>query len=392
MVRRRYYRRDIPLSAQLVGREEQQASLSTDAAVSGGSPTLELVGQSPSDLTVEATFRGFDAERHKAEFDELFNADLIGPIPYYGLTPTGSYRQTPKDGYYTPSMATVEPSDPRFGMSHGVWRTTGRIKRNGTRKTHWRAVKTDPVDVDNEFGNDTTAYVGVDSRATKIRWFNEESEATEAATLVATRNAEYGDVEIYDADASSFSKPTLIFDIDYEVEGQVDPSMWDTRGNASKTQTESVSGETVLAWQRAYDDGHFFEGDAVIENGLVRLTFDEASNSLTAEEWNDGTSSWDAVSLGASDWQLYDLDVMEVWTTRVDAQVEFENTTDGSLYRINMSLKRGYTWPQWHVPPPAGSNGPTPSGLQDKLTPIANTSDKDPQESGAVVDRKRVRL
>lgn len=388
MVRRRYYRRDIPLSSQTLDRQQLNRVLASEGAISGGGATLDSISLDPNDVMVEATYRGHDAERMKAEFEELFNAALIGPVPFYGLTPDGTYRQTPKDGYYLPGSATTEPIDPRVGMSHGVWKVSGRIKRKGTPKSHWRAVRTNPATVTNPFGSDTTAYVGVDSNAAKVRWLNEETEATESASLVATRNAEVGDVEIYDADASSYSQPTLIFELDFAEEGKVDTKIWDTRGNSNKTGTESVSGETVLQWQRVWDAEHFFDGKAVLDNGLARLAFDDGGNSLTAEEWNDGTASWDSVSLGASDWQLYDLDITDVYTNRIDAQVEFENTTNGNLHRLDMSFKRGYNWPVWFRP----ENGSAiPSGLNTKLTPVAATSDNDPQETGDVVSRKLAR-
>lgn len=390
MVRRRYYRKDIPLSSQTLNKEQVKRDLASEGQLGGGGSTLESVSVDPRLLAVEATYRGYDAERMKSEFDELLNANLIGPIPFYGLTPDNSYRQTPEDAYYVPESGHTQPADPRFGTSDGVWQVVGRMRRKGTPKSHWRSVKTNPTTVTNPFGSGTTAYIGVDSEATKIQWFNEETEAREAATLVATRNAEYGDVEVYDADASSYSTPTLIFDLAMAREGRVDVKIWDTRGNA--TPTETVNSETVLAWQRVFDADHFFEGDAVLDNGLARLTFDEANNTLSAEEWNNGTGSWDSVALGATgaapNWQLRDLDITQVWTNRVEAQVDWENTSTGALHRIDMSLKRGYNWPLWMRP---ANGSATPAGLVTKLTPVAATSDNDPQESGGVVSRQLAR-
>jgi len=69
--------------------------------------------------------------------------------------------------------------------------------------------------------------------------------------------------------------------------------------------------------------------------------------------------------------------------------VTFENTTDGNQYSLDMSLNRGYSGAQWTIP--ENESGPVPSGLQDKLTSIANGSVVDPQESTTLVAREEVR-
>jgi hypothetical protein len=309
------------------------------------------------------------------ELEELFASDGIEEVPLYGPDePLGS------DRYYVLEQVDVSRVEPQLAE---VQEFQGTIRQSGTHNTHYRAVESTLVQVENDFGNDTTAEVGVPATASKVRWFDAETEETASTSSVATRSAQLGDVEIYDADAAPYDAPTLLYEIDYQDEGDVDVVVWDTLGRGSKLDNDGV-----VQWQRAFDGGHSFD-EAVLDNGLLRLRFAGPVPELTAQEWDDAAGAWSDVALGASDWELLDLDITTLAMARVDAQVRFENTSDGSEYPLNMSLKRGYPDAQWSIP--ENESGPIPSGLQDKLDPVADSSVVDPQEDKTLVAREEVR-
>jgi hypothetical protein len=354
------YTLKIPEDAQTSTSSTKRRNISESSVVAGGQSTAESISLQPGEQRLTGSYRGRYAERMAAKFEELFDAGDIEEVPLYGRE-----RQLPSDGYYVLRDVEQQPQDPRGFGEDGIYRFDGALKKTGTRNTHWRATDTTLVQVDNDFGNDTTGYIGSPAAATKVRWYDGVG-TTEAASVVATRSAEYRDVDIYDADASSF-----------------DVIVWDDHGG-SKTDTDGV-----LQWQRVFDAGHKFAGNALISNGLLRLRFAGSVPELTAQEWDDAAGAWSDVALGASDWELLDLDITTLAMARVDAQVRFENTSDGSEYPLNMSLKRGYPDAQWSIP--ENESGPIPSGLQDKLDPVADSSVVDPQEDKTLVAREEVR-
>jgi hypothetical protein len=248
-----------------------------------------------------------------------------------------------------------------------------------------RATRTTVVQVDHPFGNTLDAVVGVPADARKLRWLNEETGARETVTVQATRTTSSGrDVDVLFAEVSSYDDPTAIYEIDYADIGWTDPRVWDDRGFAD---IEDADGRTQ--WQKVFATAHRYDGQAVVENGLVRLFFDEANNSLTVEEWDTGTASWSSVSLGASDWELYDADLRDIGLARVRAQVEFRDTTQSptAYHRLSMRLTRGINWPIW-----ANSieGSAVPSGLQTLLDPVASATVFDAQATAALIPRAEV--
>jgi hypothetical protein len=375
---RRLYVLGLSKDAQTRTRSKVNQNLSRQSAVGGGGSTVEEVSLEPGQQLLTGEFRGEYAPAMGEEVERLFRAPDIGAIPYYG-----DGVQTSADGYFALSDVSVEPPDPRSDISA---RFDGSMERKGTPETHWRAIETNPTTVDNDFVNTTTGEVAIPASASKVQWWDGVT-STESATVQATRTgwqssiASTPDADVYDTEQSSFSAPTLLYEVDYSDEAVCPTHVYDTRGNADPFDADGVP-----QWDHVFVRDWPARGRIVLDNRFLRLYFDEPANSLNAEEYSSG--SWSSVGLGASDWQLWDLDLRRVGLARIDARVTFENTTDGSLYTLAMTLHRGQRVAQFYRTPNASSA--TPSGLQTKLDPIASTSAIDPQAVKTLVARSEV--
>lgn len=376
------YRSTIPIDAFTNQDERKQRQLAKIGLVNGGSD-LETVSSEPGTLRLDGQYRGQLSDMLATELRELLDADGVEPLPLHGIGD-----QIAEDGYYSAENIDGGKVDPHTDKANSF---RGELVRKGTRASHWRGQQTATMQVQNDFGSDQTASIALPATARKVRWF--DGLTTEPATVTSTVSAEYGDVDFYDVEEPSFysinnggTNPTLIYELAYADEGDVDPGVWDTYG---RTQTTTAGGNTVFQWQDVFSMDHEFRGDVVVNNGLLKLTLDEATQSITAEQWNNGTSSWDSVSLGSSTWQLFDVDITNVSMSRVEAQLTFEDS-DGSLYALDMVLQRGRSQALW-TRPENETNG-TPSGLQTLLSPIATTSIFDPVAQTSLVPRSEVRL
>lgn len=364
--------------AELGNARQTQRNVQTMGSVSGGQPSVEAVSTGAGESTIQGQYRGLYAAKLASEFEELFDAS---DIEYVALT--GTSGPTPLDGYYSLSGARTSPVGREGG---NVQEFEGRLTKKGTKRSFWRAVATNHVSVDNDFGNTETAEVGIPASASKVRWYSDIDKSTESATVQSTVTTEHGDVDIYEATASTYGEPLLIFELPYVDEGKSDAKVWDDTEAASL-----LDGDGHVQWQRVFRSNHDFEGNVVLSNGKLRLTFDESAQTLTAETYSSG--SWSSTALGsttaANSWSLLDADLTEVSMNDVRAQVLWEKD-DGTLFALDASLKRGYDDVLWVVPD--GETGPTPTGLNDKLSPIANGQTYDVQDQMTLVRRQEVRL
>ncbi len=387
----------VPRDAQTLARSQTRRNTATQGILDEDTAAVESLSLEAGQQMLRGQYRGEYSELMAEEFEELFQSSGIEQVPFFATN-----GRTKGDGYYTLANVDAEPLDPRSQRAH---KFDGVLTNVGTRRTHYRSAATTVVQVENDYGNDQTAYVGVPAAATDLRWFNRETAATEQPTIVETRSAEYGDVVLVDALASSYDNPTLLYELPYDQEGKVDTVVWDDHGRSkldrdysgdrvgTVTVGDSRVGEerTVNAWQWVFSTGHEFVGAPRVENGLVRLEFDPASNTLRASEWNTTVEAWDATSLGASDWEFVSVDLTRIGCERVDAQCRFQDPSQSptAVFTLDMSLKRGYRHPQWVVP--ENESGPVPSGLVDLLAPIADESDYSPQCGQGLVAREEVR-
>lgn len=262
----------------------------------GATEEIKQLGAGSADLTVDGEYSGQYADRLGPEFEELLSSATIEAIPVYNV---GHGKQ----GYYTTDQVDESPTTPKSDPFATIF---ARLSKNGTHNTHWLAVTTRPSQPEpgHSFGNDTTGYIGIPVDAQRVRAVDATSQPTERdpdPTPDATIQAEHGAVDLHDATALAFSEPVYLYDLPYAAQGDVDPGVWDTH-DESRTDADGV-----VAWQRVFDTSHEFAGDAVVENGILRLTISEpagedGTGTLTAERWDDANSTWSSVSLTATDW------------------------------------------------------------------------------------------
>jgi len=358
-------------------RQQLQALLGDDVG------EVESVAPEPGERTLQQDYVDEYAAVRAKELAELANG-ISQPLPLHATGTTSTV-----DAYVSASRASTSPIDPR-GREQ-FQRAELTISEAGTRASHWRETCTSVVQVDHPFGTTQTAEVGVPAAASKVRWYNPRTGAREAVTVRATRVGKNRNVDVLHASDSTYYQPgnnlfpKAIYDIPYGEIGWTDPRVWDGRGNANK---EDANGRTQ--WQKVFSTDHVFTGKLYIENGLVRVIFDEPANSLTVEEWDTGTSSWTTVSQGASDWELFDVDLRRLGLGYVRARVEFRDPTASptAYYRLSMRLGRGVTRPIWGNDVESGT--PVPSGLQTKLDPVASANIRDAQVEMGILSRREV--
>jgi len=376
MTTRRLYNIGISSRSQTRGEQRARQQLAQQGILNEDSGAVTNVASDPDEEQLSLEFAGAYAEQMIAELRELASASGIDAVPYFGVE-----QQTPADGYYSISTSNAGRRDPRF---EEVEFFDGTLARHGTIENRRRAVQTDISQPDHPFGNSQSAYVGIPATATNVRWFDSKPGDVEDATVVGTRSAEFGDVDVYDAEASSFENPELVYRLDYDQEGRVDPRVWDTYGFDTKQDDDDA-----VRWQTVFSTAHDYVGDAVLENGLVRLTYDRSAPSLTVEEWDDSSGAWTSVAQGDSDWEVFDVDVRGIGLSSITAVVEFRDSTASptEYYKLSMDLKRGWESPLWSE---IDGEGGTPTGLADLLEPVASESAFDPGEDQGL--RKRSEL
>lgn len=365
------YRTPIPEDALLEGTASARAELAKLGLLAGGSVVNAVSGQ-PGEISVRNQTRGLYADRVQLELKELLESQFLQNLPF-----TRKDTDSNLDGYYAVELVQNVGQGIRPGLS-GIEQADATLVREGTRASHRKAVRTrvNQPDPGNTFGNDTTALIGVPADASRVQWIDDvPASQTESPAVVSTVTAHHGgtpdsvDIDLVDARAPSFDDPILVYDLPYADQGYPDPGVWDTYGTSSITD-----GNGVVQWGRVFDPAHDPRSnhELVVENGLLRLTFDDDTNTLTAEEWNDGTSSWDSVTLGTSDWELLETDIRVINGMRVDAYVTFRDSTSPSTeYSLRMVLPRGYENALWLVPD--GVTASVPSGLSTLLDPIADS-------------------
>lgn len=356
------YRAHIPESAVSNAGATASAQLAKLGLIGGGSAVNPVAGN-PGEVSLTARYWGQYAERDGLGLAELLDSDSLQALPFSSTT-----GQTELDGYYAIQSSTsgrVQPQDDR------AFEASGSLVLEGTRASHRKGVSTrvSQPNPGNTFGNETTALVGVPAAATRVQWIDAvPASQTAPPTVQSTVSAQHGDVDLIDARAPSFDDPILVYDLDYDAQGDVDPGVWDTYGTDTITDSDSV-----VQWGRVFDPAHDPRSnhELVVENGVIRLTFDDDTNTLTVESWDDASSSWTSTSLGTSDWQLLETDVRVINGMRVEALVTFNDSTSPSTeYDLRMVLPRGYDFPQWLVP--EGVTASVPSGLTTLLDPIAD--------------------
>jgi hypothetical protein len=388
----------VPSDAQRQSGSERQRQLSKRGAVDSDISSTESVRSQPGQQTISGQLRGRLAPLMAAEYEELFAASGVDTVPY-----TVRNGESQLDGYYAPENIGENFADARDDRIQSF---DGVLTVQGSRRSHWRAVRSNPETLDNPFGSDATPEFGVSTRSRKVRWFDDTTGSLQDATVQRRVQGEHDFIEIYDASEPSFDRPVLLFDIPYTEEYPTDVTVWDTYdrdklyqetssadyqvGSAtvgSATVTDTIDLETVQ-WQRVYVTDHDWTGDIIIETDRLRLLVDQPEDNLRVYQWNPSVGLWEQQQLGSSDWRLWDIDITHIGLVRVECQLEFENTTNGNKYNLNAKLLRGLDNALFTIPP--NESAPAPSGVVDRLDPIAHPSDDVPNATMDIVPRTEV--
>ena len=373
------YRQAVPEQAQTRTVSQVRRELSKLAGIEGTS-SVEDLGVSPGDYVLVGEYRGKYAEVMARELEELFSADdAYATVPYFAQD-----GGLPEAGYYSLSNVDVGRSDPRH---ESVQEFDGVLTKEGTRESHRRSISVNPQQVHrNDFGNSTEALVAIPTSAENQFWYDRESKTRDAVTVASTVSGEgsQGDVDLVDAHGvSELTAPfELVYDVDYDTDGQVDVILWDDHDRAK------LDSDGVNSWQWVFSTSHEYSGVPVVDTGRLRLSLD-TTNGVQAEEYDASTESWTSVSLPASDWVLHAWDVVEIAPNRIQVQVEFANASSNERRALNLVARRGRRRVQWLVPESVSE--PTPQGLVDKLGPVADESVLRPQSTLGLISREEVR-
>lgn len=387
------YTQAIPTDSQQGQHEQYRRQLSKSGAIDSEEAAIEDVSLEPGEEELHVTFRGRHAEVMKEELRQLFESEAHDVVPFSGYDfGEDEPIQTEDDGYYYTESIDVDRLDPRFETAgesgQDIYELRGRIVKEGTRESYWRAVDYELRSAHNPFADSGDVFIAVPEPAEKVRWFDPVTGEKEFAEPSATVDAEFVDLERYELDdPEAGDAGLLLYTIDYTTEGKADAKVWDTLNKNEKTVVE-VGGEATeyQHWHKVFSNRHEFTGALVLDNEVLRVTFDRETAEITAERYTDG--EYETVDLGASDWQVFDADLTRASQTADDVQVEF---TDGEeFFVLDGRLRRGFEDVLWTVPP--NQSGATPDGLMDLLEPIASGESLKVQSSKGVEPRGEVRL
>lgn len=285
------YSLNVPADALRNADGASGASVDSRRGVGGSDPAVEVVGAKPDSETIRGSYRGEHAHLMAGELKHLFNAKSVRSVAIFGTAEDGSHQKAERDGYYALENLQRRPGDLR-DPEEGYAEWTATLSKIGTRRTHWRSIRSTVSALTNPWSTHQTARMAVPSTASKVRWLDPgPGVGTEPATVQATLAGEHASVDVYHASEPAFSNPTLIYEMPYEDEGKADPTVWDDRG------TTKTDADGVVQWRRVFSTDHEYEGTPVIDNGLLRLTLDESAG-LSFDVWDDAAASWEHRSLG----------------------------------------------------------------------------------------------
>lgn len=377
------YTSPLPEASQPTQSNSLAKQLAELGLLEGGDTAVESISSEAADLSLDGQIRWGEeiSKLVAAELDEL-SGSALSSLPLYR-----DGDREPQEGWYEIASADVEPM---HANERSVWEYTLSLTKVGKRASHYRSIRTNRTQLDHPFGNDLTPLIGIPSTAEKVRWFDRSSITRAEATPTSTVATAGVSIDLYDVDTGASAlggaEPELLYDVDYDTDRRAGCRVYDTLGNASKTDADGVR-----QWQLVHSPQHDPQGSLVLSSLALRLKADEGGNSLTAEQWDSGSSSWSAVSLGSSDWELFEWDVREIAPDRVVSIVEYRDPTQSptAYYTLRAILHRGNNLVQWDRE--GLEDTATPNNLQTLLDPIASTSIKDSGETQGLTRRSGVK-
>jgi len=362
-----------------IGAQVQQQGL-----IQGGGTATEKVATSNVDLQLSGQWPYGERFTKKVAREGLsLSQSGYEALPLFNAESTSLQR---KAGYY--EVANVDVS-PAHETSTDDAEYTVSLNERGTRSTHWRAVRTSVETVDTLFTGSDNTPVAIPIEATKERWYDSQ-QGTETATEVDTFNAEFGALERYFPSSSSFTDPTLIFELPFERDGPVDVTVWDDRNRTKEFVIESSASsltDTTTQWSHVYHTAWEFDGSPVIDTGRLRVYREPpATNNRTdlyAEQWDEVNEQWDAVTLPDTTATLIDIDFMTIGPAQTRVQLLWADGTE-----VEGVFDRGAETVLWIQPDNVSS---VPSDILNAIEPIARKTDTNIVQSRAIISRSEVR-
>lgn len=394
----RLYLSPLPNADAQTSDEGIRAAIQSAGLIEEGGVDTQKIAVDDIDLTVEGQYRlgKLFARKLTDELESLSESAYEG-VAYYAPDADNSGRNR---GFYDVESVDVSPAH-TISDGDSTFEYTIALKSKETRETAWRAVETAPETVSTGLATGSGGLVGIPATARKVKWFD-IGDGREAATVQDTVSAEFGDVALYDPTGPSFTAPTLLYETDYGAQSPVDVRVWDDRGREKYFSVSAGgawgdgtwgsgvwAGDAVTAtqWTHVFHSAFEFDGRPIIDNGLLRVTFDESAGTIPTETWDDANSTWQSVSYDLGDYDLIDADLERLGPTQVDVFAEFEDTTDGSIVTAILSIQRGIDGVIVRDP----ENGDVPAALETELSPIASDQTTDPQPAQTLKSRGAVK-
>ena len=405
------YALPIPESAQIDTGTQLSKQISAQGSVGKGEGAVQSISLDPNQQKIQGSYRSQEVlgGLMARQMEELFQSGGIEYVPYFGREGADGI-----DGWYTLDNTDIGPAD---ASTEAVQTYNGTVTKVGTKKDYVRAVRCAPTTVetvgasnysaDNQPEHTERIYLPTD--AARVRWFSPVTKAVEraeplnkweypeqAGELANYRAYSLDQASFYDSSEGAPTPPALLYELPYRREYQSDVRVWDTcpeivgeekiipgdlpRGSEVGGPGATVGSATVgaspregnvavaQAWQRVFRSGHEFRGEAVLDNGVLRIRFDDERGALRAERSRGHFDAWADQPLRSSPWTAVDLDITHVGLARVEAQIAFERY-DGVVHNLDVALPRGYKRAIWTTA--QNETGETPPALAYKLAPIA---------------------
>ena len=391
----RLYLSPLPNADAQTSDEGIRAAIQSAGLIEEGGVNTQKIAVDDIDLTIEGQYRlgKLFARKLTDELESLSESSYEG-VAYYAPDADNSGRNK---GFYDVESVDVSPAH-TISDGDSTFEYTIALKSKETRETAWRAVETAPETINTGLATGSGGLVGIPATARKVKWFDIGS-GREAATVQDTVSGEFGDVALYDPTEPSFTAPTLLYETDYGAQSPVDVRVWDDRNREKYFEVDSGAtvatdtlvgtatvGGTVRAaqWTHVFHSAFEFDGRPVVDNGLIRVRFDESAGVIRPYLW-DG-SAWQFTSLDHSEYALIDADIERFGPAQVDVFAEFEDS-GGAIETAILSIQRGNDGVIVRDP----ANGDVPTDLETMLAPVASNATTDPQPAQTLKSRGAVK-
>ena len=371
---------------------EAQTSRQTNLAETGLLTTdvvdVEQLTNQAGDLSLSGRYRPpyIPAGRVQMVADEFESliAGSLGPLPLFDQNnPATAGKQT---GFYEIADGSVSPAHP---SQPDVQEWSISLSRVGSRGTHWRAVRTAPIDLTSAFNatSNRGEILYLPQTARKQQWYDPETGTTTPASQDTTRDLRDVSVDGFNITNGPVDDSVLLYEVPYND---------DVAGVYTFLQPPGVN-------FRYDDDGNRnFEaifhtgadispttGTLVIDTRGCTLAINTAAPVLKIREWDNSQDEYIELSPGPfpTNWSPLDVDIVDIGTHRVVADILFSNGTD--TFALRVRLRFGATRPTFG-PAPRESD-PTPSELVNFLEPLHGGSETIAQPTRDVVARRDLR-